>query len=407
MRWWFILCLLGAVPLPGFALVFDQAVRYVNDQVLSLGDVRLRNQQRLAECLQRGQPRPGTRAEALSFSQESLVQLTDEELLVQYAKQLEEKFHHKLVDRERIAQRVAERVRATGRHLTLREQADERRQIERAQSIETLFDVFGRRSAQVSPAEQLEAYRHRPDRYRRPARAKVLQIIMRPSPAAERDGVRQAGSQVLKRAQELAEPEVKEVVARRLEAYLVAAPEAQDGILADTIKELAELAGKPGLGSEALALVQEAQRVQAQTAALGDAEQVFRQLSELRDGLTGKDAAAFQEAARRVSKGPNAERGGELGWIEPGFYPAAFDERVFALKPGELSPVFAAADQSACLVLVVEREEARVQSFDEVRGQIESELSHERDEEFRRQTIAMLRAQASIRDVLPLESAFE
>ena len=65
----------------------DLTLRYVNDSVISLGDVMRRNAMRMSDYERRGRPRPTTRTEVISFAQESLVELTEEELLIQLLKE--------------------------------------------------------------------------------------------------------------------------------------------------------------------------------------------------------------------------------------------------------------------------------------------------------------------------------
>jgi len=48
----------------------------------------------------------------------------------------------------------------------------------------------------------------------------------------------------------------------------------------------------------------------------------------------------FKQVAVQFSKGPNAARGGDLGWNAPEDLPELFIQQVSALKPGELTPVF-------------------------------------------------------------------
>jgi len=64
-----------------------------------------------------------------------------------------------------------------------------------------------------------------------------------------------------------------------------------------------------------------------------------QQANQLRAQLatTGTD---FKKVARQFSKGPNAPRGGDLGWKAPDELPELFVQQLGALKPGELTPVF-------------------------------------------------------------------
>jgi parvulin-like peptidyl-prolyl isomerase len=403
MRWLLVLVMasLGVRQLAA-AVLLDQTIRYVNDQVITLGDVLERNQMRLAQ----GGRQPGDLQERIAFSKQSLEELTEEELLIQYAKQFAEERKIGLFDHEAITQKVMERARTSGRNLTLREQALQRRVIERRQTIDFILAYFDTRSPNITPADLWRDYQSRAKDFYRPPRAKVLEILLRPSGQAERQEVRQAKLKVFKRAQEAADAAVKQAVESRLDAYLAAVPDEQERLLGEVVKDIAALDGRDGLDPGSVKLVQDAKAALAAQAALRDPDQAMAQLTALRAQLAGKDADAFAKAARTVSQGPSASEGGNRGWIEPGSEGQAFDEVVFALKAGELSPVFR-TEQGARLVLVTERIEARSREFAEVAGEIESGLRPKHQEEIRRQAVAMLRGKASIKDVATLDRLAE
>lgn len=50
--------------------------------------------------------------------------------------------------------------------------------------------------------------------------------------------------------------------------------------------------------------------------------------------------ANFKQVAQAFSKGPNAPKGGDLGWNTPDTLPALFVQQVNPLKAGEITPVF-------------------------------------------------------------------
>ena len=102
------------------AVVADQALRYVNNEVVTMGDVATRNQQRIAEYSRRGIPVPQNRTELIKFSKETLEDLTDESLLVQEAKTLKA-----VPDREAIVREVLEAAKGAGSALTLRDRTDQ------------------------------------------------------------------------------------------------------------------------------------------------------------------------------------------------------------------------------------------------------------------------------------------
>jgi len=139
---------------------------------------------------------------------------------------------------------------------------------------------------------------------------------------------------------------------------------------------------------------------------LRDADATFHQLSDIRTQIEGKGVDAFKAAARASSQGPGASDGGDRGWLEPGSEGKDFDQVVFALKPGELSPVFRAGEL-CCLVLVTETVAARSREFAEVTAELEATEKPKRMAILRREAITMLRAKASIRDVASLDKLRE
>lgn len=404
--------LVVAVPFAGLLaadperLTADQTMRYVNDQVVSLGDVLMRDRIRLADFERRGKPRPATREERVRFSRESLEELTDEELLVQYGHHFAEERHIHLVDRERIAQSVMERSRTFGRGRTLREQAEDRRQIERQQIIDQILGYFESRSANITPAEVQQSYQLHAQEFRRPARAHVLQILLRPSSPAERQEVRQARIAVFKLAQDIDDAAMKKAVESRLDAYAVGTPDDQERLLDEAVREIAMMATRSDLALGALQLARDAQKAVELGAKLRDLDGAMRDLEAMRQGLVGKDAEAFKAVAKQHSQGPNASEGGDLGWIEPGSFQPAFDAVVFALKAGDLSQAFK-ADKVACLVMAVEQVDARSRDFAEVKGELESALHRAQQRTVRQAAVTMLRMRASVRDIDTIEHLYE
>lgn len=402
-----VLAALSAPAAEGEKLTADQTLRYVNDQVVTLGDVLRRDAMRLSELERQAKPKPSGRDERRDFSQQSLDELTDEELLVQYGRQFAEQRGIRLVDPERISQMVMERARATGRGRTLREQAEDRRIIERQQIISIILrSYFELRSPDITPEDINRVYQARAATYRRPARAQVLQIILRPSTGAERAELRQARAALFKRAQDSADPTLRKAAESRLDAYVAASAEEQEKLLAAAVEELAAREEAPELDLGSLQLVRDAREVVRRGAALRDLDGAKRELAALRAELEGKGVDAFKAAAKARSQGPKAADGGDLGWVEPGTFTKTFDEVVFSIPPGELSPVFV-AESLACLVLVPERVEARTRPFAEVVAEIESDLRRQMNAGVRREAVAMLRGKASIRDIVTISRLYE
>ena len=137
-------------------------------------------------------------------------------------------------------------------------------------------------------------------------------------------------------------------------------------------------------------------------AAMRSRDDVQAILTDLRVRLDGKGVDAFKAACKGLSQGPRADEGGDLGWIEPGFFTKDLDAVFFALAAGQLSqPIW--SKQNCCLTLVAERTEASQRSFAEVVGELESILRQERQREIRIKAAGVLRQRAVIRDLAPLE----
>jgi peptidyl-prolyl cis-trans isomerase C len=49
--------------------------------------------------------------------------------------------------------------------------------------------------------------------------------------------------------------------------------------------------------------------------------------------------AAFEEMSSQYSLAPNAKKGGEIGYVSRGELPKAFEDEIFALRPGGVTPV--------------------------------------------------------------------
>lgn len=93
-------------------------------------------------------------------------------------------------------------------------------------------------------------------------------------------------------------------------------------------------------------------------------------LSELRAG------AAFEELSKQYSTAPNADRGGEIGFIARGQLPPIFEQAIFSMGPGQVSNIVA-SDNVYLIFKVVERSPAGAIPFDEVRETIRMRLEAE------------------------------
>jgi parvulin-like peptidyl-prolyl isomerase len=382
----------------------DLTLRYVNEAIISFGDVIQRNQMRIADYDRRRQPKPATRDEMIKFSHESLSELTEEELLIQYGKDLSEQRGFRLVDHERISQMVMERAKASGRGLSLRVQAEERKFIERQQIIDLVMGYFENRVPHIPPAMIESQYQARQAEFRRPARALVLQCVLRASSPLERQDVKQAQLAIFRRAQDSADERIRQACEQHLEAYTVASAEEQQLILQRAIVDIAANGQRTDLDAATSDLVKQAHTIQQRFANLRDIFATQQTAEKIRAALIGKGNGQFKLQAQLFSQGPNAVDGGDMGWIEAGTLQPALEKFIFTGAPiGDVSSVLV-VDENAYLFFVQERHDAQTRSFAEVKGEIESSLRREQVVAVRQTAVRMLREKASVRDLINIET---
>jgi len=105
---------------------------------------------------------------------------------------------------------------------------------------------------------------------------------------------------------------------------------------------------------------------------------------------------SFETIADELSDCPG--RGGDLGWFPRGQMVPEFEAVVFALQPGEVSPVFRTAF-GFHIAKVYEHAPERMATFEEVRPQIERHLLTEKHQKALERLCDHLRARATVEEV--------
>ena len=106
--------------------------------------------------------------------------------------------------------------------------------------------------------------------------------------------------------------------------------------------------------------------------------------------------APFEEVSRRLSRGPRADGGGFQGELARGDLPPSFADLIFALKPGEVSPVVP-AEYGFHLFQVTEREPAEVVPLAAARGEILGKLRRQRADQLLRSLVQEARSHYDVR----------
>ena len=108
-----------------------------------------------------------------------------------------------------------------------------------------------------------------------------------------------------------------------------------------------------------------------------------------------KGGKAFDEVAKEVSNGPTAAQGGDLGMFKRGTLARELEDKVFAMKAGDMSDVIR-TKQGFVILKVTEHEQAGVPPFEQVSQQIQQKLYMEKLQPSLRQYLTKLREQAFI-----------
>ena len=138
-----------------------------------------------------------------------------------------------------------------------------------------------------------------------------------------------------------------------------------------------------------------AQRVRAAQIVIRDRDRAEGVLKRLK---AGED---FGKVTREVSIGPEAERGGDLGFFERGMMPEAIDRVVFSLPVGKLSGVVRSS-YGFHIFKVLEKEDARGRKFVEVKEWVRADLRKAKETEEYKRWIEGLKATAVIQIKRPL-----
>ncbi len=127
----------------------------------------------------------------------------------------------------------------------------------------------------------------------------------------------------------------------------------------------------------------------------GEGETADEALAVMKEAEKQLDAGVpFAEVANQHSS--CAGNGGTLGWFPMGEMVEAFDEVVFALKPGERSKIFR-TEFGYHIALVHERREEGPVPFEEVKSHLEEELLEEKRDKALGDYLDRLRAKAEIK----------
>ncbi len=115
-----------------------------------------------------------------------------------------------------------------------------------------------------------------------------------------------------------------------------------------------------------------------------------------------RHAAKFEELAKQYSEDTTKDKGGDLGWIVQGQTVAEFERAAFSLPPGSISDLVR-TQYGFHILKVIEHQNARTQSFEEVRGSILPILTAEKLERLENEQADQIAAAVRKSNRQPLE----
>jgi parvulin-like peptidyl-prolyl isomerase len=136
-------------------------------------------------------------------------------------------------------------------------------------------------------------------------------------------------------------------------------------------------------------------RVRAAQIVVRDRDLAERTLKRLKGGED------FDKVAREVSIGPEAARGGDLGFFERGIMPEEIDRKVFSLPVGKVSDVVP-SPYGFHIFKVLAKEESGGRKLADARGRVIADLRKLKEAEAYERWIEGLKAKAEIRVNRPL-----
>ena len=126
-------------------------------------------------------------------------------------------------------------------------------------------------------------------------------------------------------------------------------------------------------------------------------------IQKIRKEVMGK-GADFAALARKHSQGPEAARGGELGWFPRGRMPAELEGAAFALAPGRVSEVIVSR-LGFEIVKTWEKRAERQRPLEEVEQNVRSSLEARRRNERRRDVMRGLKDKAKVEKLISFAKA--
>jgi hypothetical protein len=387
-----LLVLLLASRLPAVQMQdYDRPVVYVNETVITWGDVRDRVRLSL-ELMQAQGVMPRGTEELQALERKARKALVDEELLYQEALRLEVR-----IPRARVRRLVVEQARRTGVGNDMRSVAEEIERRERQEMIQQVLQFYESVQPDIGPEALRERYEANKAQYRRPGRIHLYQLAISSADATAIAALQQRLLALVRVVRGHGQEPIRTCVSADFVDQVVEATGLEQRQLLMGLVE--RLLAVPELASLDPDLHAEASNLQQQAGALRSRQEAEALVRELRQQIQATEPAQrvgrFQVVARSYSNGTEAEHGGDHGWLELGALTQAQQQALDDVDERGVSEPFWSGN--ACLLVMPgEIEQPQQRSLAEVSGELQSVLGRQQRDQMREELMATLRSRSQV-----------
>ena len=376
----------------------DRIMRFVNNDVITQGDVWDEMRRRYVTLRHRGEPLPDGREALEQFQKETLEELTDTMLLEQEAQRLGIQ-----LDELAIRRQVREWIRDNNLPPTLDHESQEQQRRLREAYVYTVLRHYQTRWPSITPTQIRENYERNQERFSQEPRVRPARILLRRQSPDDQRRLLRSMMDILQQIQTDRHPEVVAAADDETLSRIVRSDENErPGIIA-TVLEQARAAIPENPPATTAQLGERIDRALGQWQGLQDTTAAERQLRDLREELMAIEdpdqrLRAFQEQAQARSQGPRANDGGDMGWFERGSEDSSLESIAFSLPVGSISEPFQTGAFLG-IIMVREREDSTVRDLRQVAPEIRSQLESERLDAIRSTLVQQLRTRGVVEDL--------
>ena len=396
------MCLLLSVA--GFAsasenpIVADRVLRFVNNSVITQGEVWEKMRRDLGLLRRQGKPMPEGQAAIEAMRLDALDALTEEMLLNQEADRLQVQ-----LDTTSLMREIRDWVRDNNLDPSVLQETKELKRRTKDMRANFVLRHYQSQWRPVTPQDVQQYYRENVDEFAKPQRAHGYRILIRSSGPREQVAFQRQLMELVQAVQLDPTPAVAQAISDDDLSRIVRTPDSErTPVLIEILQSVYD-----AIPDEANPRTQNLQ-VRLRTALrrserMWDDEGLrahFQSIKERVEAIEDWDQRLlrFTNFARKYSEGPNGSTGGDLGMQEIGSQEQAIEEYLFSMAPQTVSEPFKLGE-FWCVVILAERDSSIVRSLRETAPEIRSYLENIRTRAIRGSLIEQLRRNGIVQDL--------